>query len=312
MTTDIKDKLDMYVKVQDTLRAYTPDYVFYPKLARGVATLDTQLDNIFAVIARFDTDKTQEQDDRRKRLKLEQIVSKLGQSLKLLSNALSRNTSIKRLSFSLEELQQMRDIDIYLKVIHLKQFAQDHLLELAAYNIQAADLRAMDTYLNEFLLQAFNTQDENEAHAELRQELDHLFTETDTLLLKMDDCMESYSFEQPLLWEEYLLARIVPKSGHRIDKPTFQGVLAPGQLEAVVQISYTRERRFIISNTGQAMIHYSLSDSGTSQHQHLIVLPPNHTRSLQSGDLNGSEDACYLVMENKDKEQTASYEIWLR
>jgi len=310
MNTNLKDKLGMYLKVQDNLMDHASDYASHPRIAGASKELDVKIAAIFEAASRFDLDNTGVTEDKAlKRVRLEELVYKVGKALKSLADETPGKTLKNRVTFSLGEIQQMRDADLHLKALQLKQFAQTHITALAEFRILPADIDLLDGVRDEFLVQIPNPKDENEARVVAGIELDTLFAETDILLSKIDDYLDTYRFEQPLLWEEYQLSRSIDQTGSRKQKAGIEGSLAPGQLKEVFNMDYQSGRKFIIRNSGNIPFSFSLNQLNTGMGTYVVELGPDNFKSILSSELNPSSEARYLMLQNNDPINTAKYDI---
>jgi hypothetical protein len=314
MNTNLKDKLGMYLKVQDNLKTHAEAYVSHPKMAAITKEFTARMDAIYDVASRFELDNTGVTEDKAfGRVRLQEQVYKLSRGLKSLAEDSPQKTLRNRVNFTLAELQQMRDADLLLKAMQVRQFAQPLLESLKEYRIQAADLELLDKLKDEFLHQIPNPKLENEARSIAGLELEQLFAETDLLLMRIDDYLDTYRFEQPLLWEAYQLARGIDHTGSRkMVKPLiYGGQVGPGQIREAVDMHDMRNSKLIVVNKGKIAFFVSLHNVNTAMGTNIIEVAPGISTGLLTSSLNPSADARYVMIQNKDLQQYANYEITL-
>ena len=114
---------------------------------------------------------------------------------------------------------KLRDTELTDVVTNIKNNADAHAADLAAYGVIPADIAALDTKINSYSNSIGSKESSQSVKVGAGKVLPQIFNEADALLKdQLDRMMEKFASSDQQFYQEYKSARVIKDLGHRFDE----------------------------------------------------------------------------------------------
>jgi len=308
------DKNTMYLTAEKHLADHATDYATHPKIAPAKTKLSLLIQKISEADARAIVNMTGvAQDKAKERIDLEKICFFVANALNSYGRTTGSHTLEKQSKYEMSVLEHMRDDTLNTTASLLKNLADPIIALLADERLYPADLTKLETERTEFLAMLANPRTAIIHKEEAGSEVDKLMVDTDALLIDIDGFVNTYRFENPVLWEEWYLARNIINTGGGGGNGgggnpvlEFSGTLPPMVKEVKGPITYNASTPVVLQNNSNVSLSFQLQQSGALTGMPKTV-PPMSSINTTLGDMapNGNE----IQITNSDMTQSASYKV---
>lgn len=257
MESHLISKYAMYLKTDDFFQDHAADTAGHAQIALKYPLYSAKVVAIGDAMGVADADNTGVTEDKAaQRIDTEQKIFFALTAVASFARDNNNRTLMRNVDFTLSELKKLRDPMLYAHGKKVEEAVIANIAALAPYAYTAGNLLALTTSLALFLAIMTEPKDAIEESAAYRLELARLYRDTDVILEDLDGYMDSYRFSNPLLWDEYKMARAIDDagggSGGSPDHSN-EGVLNPSMSEVVLNFTYDPDYTFSISNLGPGM-----------------------------------------------------------
>ena len=149
-------------------------------------------------------------------------------------------------------LDLMRDTNVLYFCERLFNFATDNAAAIIPYGVTAAKLAALNTAIGNFKIYLQQPSDQRAESAASGRAVEKAITEIDAMLLVIDGLMATIAEDEPVLFDQYRLDRMIDDNASGPGTPPdVTTSLDPGIYIAVLDIPYLASRNFKAKNDSE-------------------------------------------------------------
>ncbi|SIS60778.1 hypothetical protein SAMN05421789_103193 [Kaistella chaponensis] len=312
MENNLENKLSMYQKVQFYLTHHADETAAIPMVASLQTELDDQVNTVLALATIVDTDITGYTVDKQtKRTNLTQKILKLSTAIVAYASVNGNSILAEKCDESLSNMGYMRDNDFYTFAQLIIKEAMPIMTDLAPFGVLPTDLSAAaaasEIYLDNIQSPRGQINERSKALADLEKEMEA----TDDLVRnKLDKVMGIFQATNPSLHVGYLGARSIDGTGSQTPAD-YEGRISAASIAVVATIPYLPSRSFEIQNLGTVPLTFALSTDAAVLNGVPVTVNAGAYVTRKSLNLNPSDAAEYVLLQNPDPSVSAAYKIWV-
>lgn len=284
----------------DALPAATP---IFTQLSSYLVTIGNNAGAASADITGHAADKAAS------RLALTQIVLKVGNGFSAWCALNNNKAKAELFDESESSLNAMRDTALYAYSKSLEVEANAEIANLADYLILPADITALSTAAANYLALIPDPKFKKSAKSALGSLVANEIGLAMALVRdQLDKTMKIFLSIDPVLYQTYENVRRIDDTGS-VSSPDYEGDVPASTTTAVVDLAYQGSRTFYVTNVGPASFSFALSTMNNALEGEIVTVDPGQQSQRLSSNLNPNPLANYLVIQNTDPIQNASYEV---
>lgn len=287
----------MYFKVQSFFTTHAGEFTgAVPALSGQLTLFNSQLaamENVVGIASENNQGYTLQKQKNREAMR--NAALEMTGALKAYALQSSNVILAGKVDFNKSGLDGMRDTEVLFTCSRLYDIAVENQSDLINFGITPTQIlqfqKSVDAFRTSMQTPAEQRSEAKAANQQLIAEID----KTDSLLLIIDNLMETQRFSKELLYNQYRADRLIDDNASGQSDPDVEMNLMPGTTKVLYQAAYSATRRFRLVNNN-ANLRWGLSQhentfSGTS-----FDLTPNSisTRLSSSLGLEGE----YLLIQN--------------
>lgn len=298
MTKDQESYFGMTLKVKNYYQKNITSIAVIPIIASFFNLLNELIDSLILADTGSRADLTgYAMQKANKRTTLETLCLRI-------SNALSAHAVIiddvvlrKRADFPASKWYSCSEEELVTHANVLKDLVQPYTNDIAPYGVNATDVAAQETAINQFISvisdPTLATDKRKEDNKKLLETIDAIRT---LFADKLDVLMRSFEVNNPTLYALYQSARAIDVNGS-VMAPTSIVDAAPQAITTLhTATAYNENALYTFQNMGNAPVMLSLASQTNTEGEEKILLGPGETRSRMASNLAAM--GTYLVANN--------------
>jgi hypothetical protein len=258
MDSNQLDKYNMLLKVDDFFDDHTADTGTHTLIDPKHQELEDLIAEIQPHAEEAMADHTGVTEDKgAMRKDMEQQVFTALTALSSFARDSNNRTLLKRVRRTLNGLEKMRNLTLYLHASVVIKMLNTHIGSLGAYAYTPAQQAALVALLPQFLDIIPEPKDAIEDRAVANEQVAELLTEADGILEDLDGYMDTFRFSNAALYSEYQMARAIDNSGGGTGGGeegdySASGMLTPMQSHTALEFAYDANLTYSFANAGPA------------------------------------------------------------
>ena len=309
MDSKQENKVSMYNKVRAFFTTNQADYTDYPAILGKVTEFNDLLTRLLAKDGEA-TEDTKGFTEQKLNNKNELIVNSLPiiGAIKAWSSV-SKDFGMRGIVDVTESaLRKMRDTDLLVYCLRLKEITTTNLSSLLMYNVDAAFVANYNTTVKTYNDAIEVTGDKKATRVAAGIAVDTLIVEIDSMLKEVIDSLMLITAKAiPNSYQAYLNARSIVDNASGSSAPDFIVNLAPASYKVVTTLAYDKKRSFKVRNKADFPIHWGLSADSSSFTNPVHVINPKSTTTKQSSTMAIIGDI--LLFQNPSTTKSAEIEV---